>query len=346
MTTGGKTIRWGIIGCGDVTEVKSGPALRRAEGSELVTVMRRDAAKAADYAKRHGVVRWYADADKLMDDAEVDAVYVATPPDTHEHYAMRVLQRRKPCYVEKPMARNLAEAARMAAAFKQAGVPLFVAYYRRGLARFRKAKELVETGRLGKISAVSVRYCGPRWRDAAVDQWRLSAQTAGAGFFLDLASHTLDVVDFVLGPLSGVHGHASNVATAIDVEDNVAMVFQTPGGVLGTGHWNFAASLMEDVIEISGTLGRVSLSTFGNEPVKLLAAEGLEEFSLPNPPHIQQPMIQSVVNELLGKGKCDSTAESAVRTSAVMDEVLKGYYGGREDGFWTRAWPGTRAGIK
>jgi predicted dehydrogenase len=335
-------IRWGIIGCGDVTEVKSGPGLQLARGSSLVAVMRRDAAKAQDYARRHQVPRWYADADKLMDDPEVDAVYVATPPDTHEHYAMRALERGKPCYVEKPMARNFAEAARMTAAFAAASVPLFVAFYRRGLPRFLKAKELVQTGKLGTVSSVSVRYAGPRWKEADTMKWRLDAKSAGAGYFLDLASHTLDLLDFILGPLEGVAGHAVNVATPVDVEDNVAMVFRTPGNVLGTAYWNFAASLLEDVIEISGTLGRVSLSTFGNEAVKLVTEAGVEEFALPNPPHVQGPLIQTVVDELLGRGVCRSKGASAMRTNAVMDKVLEGYYGGREDGFWERPWPGRR----
>ena len=85
-----KPIRWGIIGCGDVTEVKSGPGLQKADGSQLVAVMRRDAEKARDYAKRHNVPRAYGDAQELIDDPEVDAVYVATPPGSHAEYAIRV----------------------------------------------------------------------------------------------------------------------------------------------------------------------------------------------------------------------------------------------------------------
>ncbi len=148
-------IRWGILGCGDVTEVKSGPGFYQRRGSELVAVMRRDGGKAADYARRHGVPKWYDDAEKLIGDKEVDAVYVATPPGTHELYAMKVLAAGKPCYVEKPMSRNWAEAKRMVEGFKAAGVPLFVAYYRRALPRFLKVKELIESGALGRIQRVN-----------------------------------------------------------------------------------------------------------------------------------------------------------------------------------------------
>ncbi len=106
-------VRWGIIGCGNVTEFKSGPAFNKAEQSTLVAVMRRDAAKAEDYAKRHQVPRWYSDAQQLINDPEVDAVYIATPPDSHKDYALLVAAAGKICCVEKPMALNTAECIEM-----------------------------------------------------------------------------------------------------------------------------------------------------------------------------------------------------------------------------------------
>src|SRR3954470_22835271 len=96
-------VRWGIVGCGDVTEVKSGPALQKADGSALMAVMRRDAGKAADYARRHGVAKSYGDGGALINDPDVDAVYIATPPSSHIDYVQRVAAAGKPVYVEKPM---------------------------------------------------------------------------------------------------------------------------------------------------------------------------------------------------------------------------------------------------
>ena len=131
-----KTIRWGIIGCGDVTEVKSGPALQKADHSALVAVMRRNGQLAEDFARRHGVPQWYDDAAALIHDPAVDAVYIATPPSSHKEYTLMSAAAGKPVYVEKPMARNTAECQAMIAACHKANVPLFVAYYRRALARF------------------------------------------------------------------------------------------------------------------------------------------------------------------------------------------------------------------
>src|SRR5262245_58966289 len=224
------TIRWGILGCGNVCEVKSGPAFQKAPGSELVAVMRRDGQLAEDFARRHGVPAYYDDAERLIADPQVDAVYIATPPGSHLELALAVAAHGKPAYVEKPMARTHAECLRMVEAFEKAALPLFVAYYRRSLPRFLKAKELVESGRLGTITDVGYRFAngGQKNVDREKLPWRLQAEPAGAGLFLDLGSHTLDILDFFFGPLDDVQGRAHNVASACDVEDRVVLSFRTP----------------------------------------------------------------------------------------------------------------------
>ena len=136
------TVHWGIIGVGDVTEVKSGPAFYKSGYSELIAVMRRNAEKAADYAKRHNVPKWYSDGSKLINDPAVDAVYIATPPDSHASYAIEAMRAGKPAYVEKPMAKSYAECQEMLKVSEETGMPLYVAYYRRTLPAFLKAKEL------------------------------------------------------------------------------------------------------------------------------------------------------------------------------------------------------------
>lgn len=339
-----QAVKWGIIGCGQVTEVKSGPALQNVSGSSLVAVMRRTPGLAEDYARRHGVPKWYDNAEALICDPEVNAVYIATPPGTHAEYALQVCQAGKTAYVEKPMARNYTECLRMVESFRSAGLPLFVAYYRRALRRFLKAKQLVQSGRLGEITGVAYRYQSPSQHQTDLKNlpWRLQAEHSGGGIFLDLGSHTLDILDFILGPLEHVHGTAANMLGRYEVEDTVAMSFQTQSGAVGIASWNFASAGHADIIEIAGGLGCVSLSTFGQEPVRLETAEGVEEFDLPNPPHVQQPLVQTIVDELLGRGQCPSTGQSAARTARVMDMVLESYYGGRDDGFWKdpQSWPG------
>ena len=344
MTTGGSSVRWGILGCGDVCEVKSGPGFQQALGSELTAVMRRDRAKAEDFARRHGVAKFYDDADQLILDPNVTAVYIAAPPGSHLELALKVARAGKLVYVEKPMARTHTECLRMVEAFAQAKVPLFVAYYRRSLARFLKAKEIVDGGRVGQIRSVDVRFTndGQLGLDNARLPWRVQPEHAGAGLFLDLASHTLDVLDFLLGPLQGVTGVATKMTGAGDVEDQVELGFTTQAGATGTGLWNFVSADKQDLISIQGSAGALRLSTFGDAALELDTAAGVERFTLPNPRTIHGPMIQTIVDSLRGHGSCSSTGVTGARTSEVMDRALSSYYGSRADGFWKHPerWPG------
>ncbi len=337
-----RTIRWGIIGVGDVCEVKSGPGFQRAAGSALVAVMRRDLAAARDFARRHGVPRAYGDAEALIADPEVDAVAIATPPGNHAELALRVAAAGKPCYVEKPMARTGAECQRMVDAFAARRLPLFVAYYRRALPRFVRVRELVRSGAIGRPTAVTSRLA--MVRPPGPLPWRLDPERSGGGDALDLGSHVLDLIAFLLGDLDQVCGLAANRGQRSACEDAVVGMFSA-GGVPGSLRWDFAGAQADDELEIRGTHGRLRVPVFADCPLAIERAGDAQLEAIPHPPHVQQPLIQTVVDELLGCGRCPSTGVSAARASAALDRLLAGYYGGREDGFWGRpeAWPGARS---
>ena len=323
-----RTIRWGIIGCGDVTEVKSGPGFQLAEHSQLVAVMRRTGALAEDYARRHGVPRWYDDADALIADPEVDAVYVATPPSSHAEYTLAAARAGKPVYVEKPMARDAAECRAMLDGCRDAGVPLFVAYYRRALPRFLEIRRLLDTGAVGDVRFVTITLHqppSPQDLDPYALPWRVDPAIAGGGRFVDLASHMLDFLDFALGPIVEARGLAANQAGHYRAEDVVTGTFRFDSGVLGAGAWSFSAFDRADRTEIVGSAGRLVYSTFDTRPIVLTTSAGTSEIAIDNPPHIQQPLIQSVVNALNGVGTCPSTGETGARTSWVMERMLEAY---------------------
>ena len=320
-----RVIRWGIIGCGDVTEVKSGPGFQKADHSSLVAVMRRNGDLARDYAKRHGVPRWYDDAAALINDPTVDAVYVATPPSSHKAYTLMSAAAGKPVYVEKPMALNFGECQEMIEACRSAGVSLLVAYYRRALPRFLKIKELVESRVMGEVRFVSMNLyqsAAPEDLDSDSLPWRVVPEIVGGGRFVDLASHTLDFLDYTLGPIAEVSGVASNQAGKYAAEDIVTGTFKFASGAHGVGTWCFSSFDNFDATEIVGNEGKLSFSTFGTEPVRLTTRTGVQEFSFNPPQHIEQPLIQTVVDELKGIGQCPSTGETAARTSWVMDRML------------------------
>ncbi len=331
------SVRWGIIGCGDVTEVKSGPALQQASGSELVAVMRRDGERARDYAQRHGVARWYDDADALIHDPGVDAVYIATPPSSHRDYTERVAAAGKPVYVEKPMARTHEECRAMIAACTAAGVPLFVAYYRRALPRYQKVRQLLGAGAIGTPRTVSVQHSRPPTdaEQRGEAGWRLRPEISGGGHFVDLASHTLDLLDYLLGPIDRVNGDAANLAGLYRAEDTVASAFscggQVSGGsrVAGVGLWSFATRDVEESVVVRGDGGTLRFSVFDDEAVTVANEAGLQRFDIAHPKHIQQPLIQQVVDALRGQGTCVSTGDSAARTAWVVDRLLERF---RSDG--------------
>lgn len=327
-----ETVNWGIIGAGDVTEVKSGPALYKAEHSRVVAVMRRNARLASDYARRHGIPRWYSDAAELIDDPGVNAVYVATPPSTHAAYAIAAMRAGKPVYVEKPMALNHAQCREMLDVSEQTGMPLWVAYYRRSLPAFLKAKELVDGGEMGKPLLVDLRlYKQARERGQRKEEmgWRVDPAIGGAGHFFDLASHQFDYLDFVFGPVTAVMGHASNRAGLYAAEDTVSACWSHESGVTGSGSWCFVAGAgsERDELTILCEHGEIRLSSFESPGVLVVASgQGATEFSFDNPEHISQYLVQQVVDELRGAGTCVSSGASAARTSQVLDEVVKGYY--------------------
>ena len=320
-------IRWGIVGCGDVTEVKSGPGFQKADGSALVAVMRRDGEKARDYARRHGVANAYDRAEDLIQDPEVDAVYIATPPSSHCELALRVAAAGKPCLVEKPMALNHAECQRMVAAFQSRRVPLWVAYYRRALPRFLIVRDRLRQQAIGRVTSVHVQVTAPLVTGADATNWRVDPATSGAGIFFDLASHCFDLLDFLIGPITRVSGQAINTAGAYRAEDVTVAAFEFDLGVVGTGVWNFNAPAKSDTITFIGSDGELTTPVFSDTAVVVTRGSAQIVEEVRNPPHVHQPLIQTIVNELGGNGRCESTGESAARTSWVMDQCVAHYYG-------------------
>lgn len=321
-----ETVRWGIVGCGDVTEAKSGPGFQKAEHSALMAVMRRDEKKAADYAQRHGVPQSYGRAEDLIDDSEVDAVYIATPPSSHCELALKVAEVGKPCLIEKPMAINHAECCWMVEAFRTKGVPLLVAYYRRGLPRFLKVRELLQEGVLGTLSSVHIVQYVPLDTNETSLGWRYDPAISGGGLFPDLGSHGLDLLDFLVSPIKSVGGFSVNTGRAYRPEDVTVASFEFESGSVGTGVWNFNADHTEDRITFTGSKGELQCPVFSDTEIRFKVDGKEEVLEFQNPPHVHQPLIQTAVNHILGKGTCESTGASGARTAWVMDECLKNYY--------------------
>ena len=308
-----KQINWGFIGCGEVTEKKSGPAFNEVMGSHVVAVFSRSELKARSYAERQGIRKWYTDAQALVDDPDVNAIYIATPPSAHATFAIMAMRAGKPCYIEKPLAASYEDCVRINRVSEQTGVPCFVAYYRRYLPYFKKVKEIVDSGELGKILTVQVRFAVPP-RDLDYEQnvqlpWRLQSHISGGGYFYDLAPHQLDLLQNLFGVIVKAHGYTANRAGLYNLEDTVNAVFRFE-------------SAREDRIEIYGSKGRISFSVYTYAPIHLCTSEGERDIEVANPPYVQLPIIKSVIEDMQGYGACDCTSISATPTNWVMDRIL------------------------
>jgi len=309
-----------------VTERKSGPGFARASHSELVAVMRRNGALAADYARRHGVSRWHDDAEAILRAPDIDAVYIATLTDTHRDYTLRCAAAGKPVYVEKPMGMNHAECLEMIAACRIAGVSLWVGYYRRALPRFLAVRDLIAAGAIGEVRMVisrqSQRAPGADQFAGGAVPWRVNPALSGGGFFFEAACHTFDFLDFLFGPITDVRAFAGNQAGAYRPEDIVTATYRFASGVYGSGTWCYTADSDDEYNEVVGANGRIRFSTSQPVPIRIFHGESVEELPVGDPAHVHQPLIQTIVDELNGNGKCASTGESAARTARVMDAIL------------------------
>lgn len=322
-----KIIKWGFVGCGEVTEKKSGPAFSQIEGSQVAAVMSRKRDKARSYAERHGIKKWYTDAQELIDDPEVNAVYIATPPSSHATYAIMAMHAHKPVYVEKPLAASYDDCLRVNRTSERTGVPCFVAYYRRYLPYFAKVREIIDGGTIGKVMNVQIRFAvPPRELDYTRDNlpWRVQPDIAGGGYFYDLASHQLDMLQYMFGVITEAHGVCANRGGLYTAEDSVSACFRFENGLPGSGSWCFVAhdSAREDRITVIGDKGQVSFSVFDYDPIILITNEGRESITVPNPEHVQYPLIKNVVEHLQGLGVCTCTAVSATPVNWVMDIIL------------------------
>lgn len=319
-----KTYNWGIIGCGKVTELKSGPAYQKTEGFKLTAVMRRDVTKGKDYAKRHNIPKFYAYADDLINDANIDAIYIATPPDSHEYYAIKVAKAGKICCIEKPMASSYKACVNINKAFQDKNLPLFVAYYRRSLPRFTQIKSWIEHQKIGNIRHINWCLSKPA-NDIDLSKnynWRTDANIAPAGYFDDLASHGLDLFGFLLGDISQANGIAINQQGLYTAMDAVTANWLHKSGITGSGSWNFGSEKREDLVKIYGSKGKIEFSVFDEKPIYLEKNGNTEKMMIKNPENIQLYHVQNIKNHLSNQSTHPSIGKTAAHTAWVMDQIL------------------------
>jgi 1,5-anhydro-D-fructose reductase (1,5-anhydro-D-mannitol-forming) len=320
-------VRWGIIGCGDVCEVKSGPAFSKVENSRLVAVMRRDAEKAKDYASRHHVPKYYSDAPLLIDDPEINAVYIATPPAQHEEYAIKAMAAGKPVYIEKPLTLNADSCLRIRDASLKMEVPASGAYYRRALPLFEKVKSLLSEKRIGDVKLIhlnTLQYPDKNIITKTPDNWRVNPTLSGGGYFHDLSPHQLDLMYWFFGKPLEVRGRSLNQDKKYIAPDVTSVEAVFPGNILFRGIWAFNVNetAVADTCEIIGGKGTLKFSFFTGAKLEIITNAGTETIEFTNPPNIQHHMIEKVVRYFRGESDNPCSTEDALVSMQMIDSTV------------------------
>ncbi|MBB5637788.1 putative dehydrogenase [Pedobacter cryoconitis] len=323
------TIKWGMIGCGDVTEVKSGPAFNKVPNSALIAVMSRNAFKAEDYARRHRVPKWYSDTQALIDDPEINAIYIATPPLSHQELTIAALKAGKSVYVEKPMAIHAAAGQQMVEAAARSNGKLTIAHYRREQPVFKKIRALIDEQAIGAVKFVTLEYLQPSLSPKELAdpkiQWRLDPVIAGGGLFHDIAPHQLDLMLYFFGPIEKSIGISGNQGGLYQADDLVTGVLKFKNNVFFNGTWCFdmPAGTQKDLCIITGSKGTISFPVFGPGKIELIRDGKTEVFNFDALEHVQQPMIGATVRYFLNETANPCIGEDGLTVMEIIDQFTK-----------------------
>lgn len=323
-----KIIKWGMIGTGAVTETKSGPGFYKAENSKLVAVTGIEIDQVKDYAKRHNVEHVFVTPEELISSDLVDTIYIATPPKYHKYYALKAIEAKKNVYIEKPIATTLEDCLEIKEAAEKNGVKIFTAFYRRGMKKFKKIKELIDSKKIGKIRYVDITLNQEIPENIKIGEalpWRFKKEISGGGIFLDMGIHTIDILDYIISPIKNIQSLVKNQGGYYEVEDIVTTIIEFENGALGVGKWCFSSFEWNDKITIIGSEGKIEFECFNNNDVKLITKQEIIEYKFDDIVHVQQPYIQEIINELLGKEKHSGSLESSIRAQKLADQILKEY---------------------
>ena len=321
------SIKWGIIGCGDVAEHKGGPALYNVEGSELLGVTDINIEKAKDFANRHGARKYYATAEEMLNDGEIDAVYVATPVRFHCEYSVQSAEAGKHVLCEKPFAMNAEENKQMIEACRKNNVKLAAAFYRRFFPHIQKIKSLIVEGAIGDVVLAQSNYTGyynpakiyPE--DAA--QWRTNPQMAGGGVVMNCGSHRIDLLNYLLGDVAEVSAFTDTLHCNYTVEDSSVIIMRFATGAQAVTNFNQNVRASTDEFAIYGTEGKIVATPLDSGNIVIHNASGTKEYNLPPTKITHLGVVQDFVRSIVDDSKPISSGEDGMKASLVMDAAYK-----------------------
>ena len=321
-------LRWGILGCGNVAEHKGGPPLYTVDDSELIAVMRRDRAKAENFAERHGAKRVYTDIDQLLSDDEINAVYIATPPYLHCEQTIRAAHAGKHVLCEKPMAMTVQECQQMVDACREANVALMLAYYRNHYPNVVKMKALMDEGAIGDVVLARINctgYYNPNRQD--LKNWRINPEISGGGVLMDIGSHRISLLQYLMGDIESAQGYAETVHLDAAVDDSAVFSLRFESGAHAVANINWNTGIGIDDVEVYGTTGSLRCSPLNSGNLTLeTKSDGRVE--LPQVPlqHTHTGLVEDFVDHLKTGEPIRCSGEAGLQTNAIIAQVYADGY--------------------
>lgn len=311
-------LNWLVIGIGDITTKRVIPAISAEPRSRLYGVVSRDAAKGARYAEHV-----WRSLDEALNEPAIQAVYIATPVSLHTPQTMAALRAGKHVLCEKPMAMNYAEAQEMVHAGTESGKIFGVAYYRRMYLKVRRLKELVDTGAIGRPVLAEARNHYWFNNEDGKRPWRLDPAQAGGGPLYDIASHRIDLLNYLFGRPKRVAAQLGNIVHQNPVEDSATVLVEYDNGVRGIVDVRWHSRVQRDEFRVIGTDGEIDLDPL-NGPV-FVGPGGLEE--LPCHANLHYPCVENFVSAVLDGTPLAASGESSLWTDWVTEQAMRSHAG-------------------
>lgn len=317
-----KQLGWGLIGCGDIARKRVAPALRDLESCDFVAVSRERAELAESFAREFGARKHYAAWQDLLNDTEVQAVYIATPVDLHAEQTVRAAEAGKHVLCEKPMAMNVAECNRMIAAARACNIKLGIAYYRHFYPSIQRARQIIQSGEIGvpvlaQINAFESFNPAPDHPRS----WLLRKNRSGGGPMFDFGCHRIEVLTNLLGCITQVKGLTANVVFDREVEDTATALFQFENGGCAVLSVTHAVSEPQDTLDVFGSLGSVHIPILNEGVMRVINSEGARNEIHAPEKNLHAPVIADFVEAVVNNREPAVNAEMG-RMVGMVEEMI------------------------
>lgn len=315
-------LKWGLIGCGDISRKRVAPGIRDAANSNLVVVNRSDYSKAESFAKEFGAERWTENWQELVSDDTIDAVYIATPVYQHAEQAIASAEAGKHVLCEKPMSLNTADADKMIDACKANNVKLGIAYYRNLYPAVLRIKKIIANREIGKVVHVqSNNFENFNQKPGDPRCWLLEKKKSGGGPMMDMGCHRIEVFVNIMGSVQQITGFNDNIIFKREVEDLSIAHFRFKNGAVGILTSSHAANEPKDTLDIYGIEGSIHVPVLNTGTITVVTDTGTRTEKHPIHPNAHLPIIENFIDSVNSNREPAVTGEMGREITRILDKI-------------------------